>query len=342
MSTKSLNPNGTRLYWLTPFPLTCKKDQDIPCERGAIASLLNIVFGTILILCIVVNVLILFHIYATVRRQERRSDVSRIRRVSVRLSEKVNPNKRANRTVESDSSNARVFLTQAKYYALAFLICYTPAIIVNCMKVAGTSSIPFALQQLSRTIRPLQGTLNVLIFTRPRVKGLRGKYNMSYFTALKIVILSGCDNVDSQNKMTPTSSRLRNANHQQSGTSPRKSWKAGLATEAILRTTSISKCEVVHSTKQESSSKSRNAIPVQIVNRMESIRIHDLNDIHHVEEECVVDEERSSHYTSSDDRLAAADNLEQSDFAKKVRFSADDTVLKNELDYIQDKFGNEV
>lgn len=73
----------------------------------------------------------------------------------------------------------------------------------------------------------------------------------------------------------------------------------------------------MHSTKQESSSNSRNFIPVQNVNRMESIRIHDLNDIHHVNEEsAVVDEELTSHYTSM--RLATADNLEQSDFAKKV------------------------
>lgn len=362
LASQSLNPNGTRLYWLSPYPLTCRTDQDVPCRRGAIASFLNIIFGVILILCILANVFILLNIYVSVRRQERRADLSRIRRVSVRLSNRVNSN-RTSRTAENDSSSARVFLTQATYYAFAFLICYTPAIIVQSMKVAGSSSIPFALQQLSRTIRPLQGTLNVLIFTRPRVRGLREKYEISYFAALKRVILSGCDNINLQNTLTPRP-RPRKSTLKQPC---EPSWKDAISNAAISKATL--KCTMAQSTKHESSSKSR-SMHVEDTNKNDSIRFQDLNDIHL--EKSVVSEhnyglsadtlkqssinddamEEEHNFGLSDDKLAIDTPVEQrndiEDDANRqkrtrgVSFSADDLVIQNDLDYIEDTFGNEV
>ena len=355
-----MNSNGTRAYWLSPYPVTCKKDPGIPCERGAIASFLNIIFGVILALCIVVNVFILLYIYVSVKRQERRADLSRIRRVSVRLSNRLSSNG-SSRVQENDSSTARIFLTQAFYYALAFLICYTPAIIIQISNVVGNSNIPFAFQFLSRMIRPLQGTLNVLIFTRPRVKGLRAKYDISYFTALKRVILSGCDNIDQQSSSTlRKSSRKSTLKQQPCGPFHKKETLTEAMTKAVV-SKNFTNCKAAQSTKRETFSNSR-VIHEEEINAKETIRFHDLNDIH-LEEESIGSQHdvfsnetlEQSAIVSSNDKLDTDSPLEQRDEmdnyasyqkrARGVSFGADDLVIQNELDdidYIEGTFGNEV
>lgn len=232
------------------------------------------------------------------------------------------------------------------------------------MKVAGSSSIPFALQQLSRTIRPLQGTINVLIFTRPRVRGLRAKYDISYFTALKRVILSGCDNIDQQNNLTPRP-RPRKSTLRQQRCEP--SWKDAISNAAISKATS--KYTMAQSTKHESSSKSR-SMHVEDTNKNESIGFHDLNDIHL--QKSVVSEQNfglsadtlkqssinddamdeEHNFGLSDDKLATETPLEQRNGvdddathqkrAQGVSFSGDNIVIQNDLDYIEETFGNEV
>ena len=54
--------------------------------------------------------------------------------------------------------------------------------------------VPFGLMLFHRIVHPLQGCLNILIYTRPHVNNARKvDQNLGYLQALKHVILSGCD-----------------------------------------------------------------------------------------------------------------------------------------------------
>lgn len=100
------------------------------------------------------------------------------------------------------------FLRQAALYAGAFLACYASTIVAHLMRIGGLER-PFGLVLVNRTIMPLQGCLNILIYTRPHVNNARQvDRNLTYFQALKQVILSGCDddqeNQSRQSRRRPT------------------------------------------------------------------------------------------------------------------------------------------
>ena len=121
-------------------------------------------------------------------------------------------------------TRSRDFLRQAALYFAAFLVCFSGTIVgkfytVFGRKICFTScdsshlclshfslsvqfmiiygkldNVPFGVALFNLTVRPLQGCLNILIYTRPHVKNARMQdQSLTYFQGLKTVILSGCD-----------------------------------------------------------------------------------------------------------------------------------------------------
>jgi len=121
-------------------------------------------------------------------------------------------------------TRSRDFLRQAALYSAAFLVCFSGPIVgtfspifgrkiclssrdsshlylynlflsVQCILITGKlDDVPFGVVLFNGIVRPLQGCLNILIYTRPHVKNARMQdQSLTYFHGLKIVILSGCD-----------------------------------------------------------------------------------------------------------------------------------------------------
>jgi len=66
--------------------------------------------------------------------------------------------------------------------------------IAQMLRTYGGIKIPFGLMLFNRFVQPLQGCLNILIYTRPHVNNARKvDQDLGYLQALKQVILSGCD-----------------------------------------------------------------------------------------------------------------------------------------------------
>ena len=88
---------------------------------------------------------------------------------------------------------SRPFLVQAKWYSIVFFVVYLFPVIIFVRLLAGIPSSE-TLVILGKFFYPLQGALNVLLYTRPHVaKELSRNSNMSWWGAFKKVIKSGGD-----------------------------------------------------------------------------------------------------------------------------------------------------
>lgn len=217
LATKSFNPGagGRDYYWIASYPLNCRTDEHTTCLRGKHATMLKILFtGVPLVGAAVANVLIMVMIWWTVKSQERRMNQYRIRRVSMNIANTLrNRNGNAATTDPTPGgvldlalaarrnrrtptvTRSRDFLRQAALYFAAFLVCFSGTIVVQFMIIYGKlDNVPFGVFLFNLTVRPLQGCLNILIYTRPHVKNARMQdQSLTYFQGLKTVILSGCD-----------------------------------------------------------------------------------------------------------------------------------------------------
>lgn len=141
LSTQSLNDNPIlQEYWVSPYPFECKSDKQVPCERDGPALILGVILGLLLIICMIANVSVLVRIGMVVKEQDNRSNRHRIRRVSVKFSEKISERDASNYTsfkrtnFETRSERKKkykrygIFFVKAAYYAVAFVICYLPTI----------------------------------------------------------------------------------------------------------------------------------------------------------------------------------------------------------------------
>jgi hypothetical protein len=82
------------------------------------------------------------------------------------------------------------------WYTLAFLLTHIFSVIYLSMRMAG-SKPNFTLLVLVLVFNPLQGMLNILVFTRPHVAKERTKNSsLSWWGAFKKVVASGGDDDD--------------------------------------------------------------------------------------------------------------------------------------------------
>ncbi len=76
---------------------------------------------------------------------------------------------------------------QGLLYILAFFFVYMFSFIARIF-VQVTGGVPFALLFLARTLNPLQGFFNMLIFTRMSVSKLRSQSGLSWIKAIWVVL----------------------------------------------------------------------------------------------------------------------------------------------------------
>ena len=89
---------------------------------------------------------------------------------------------------------SRQFLTQAKWYSLAFFLTYFFFIVYSILTLEGLQKNLFPLFAIARLFNSLHGLLNILVFTRPHVKKVRFQNpSLSWWDAFKKVIRSGGD-----------------------------------------------------------------------------------------------------------------------------------------------------
>lgn len=90
-------------------------------------------------------------------------------------------------------SRASGFYNQAVWYIGAFMITYIFSHIALIMDNKGGSG-SFVVLFIAKTLQPLQGLLNIFVYTRPYVKKLRqGDITKTYLQAFIAVVLSGGD-----------------------------------------------------------------------------------------------------------------------------------------------------
>ena len=88
---------------------------------------------------------------------------------------------------------SRPFLVQAKWYSIVFFVVYFFPVIVTVRYLAGMPHSAILLS-LAKVFNPLQGALNILVYTRPHVANeLSRNPNMTWWGAFKKVIKSGGD-----------------------------------------------------------------------------------------------------------------------------------------------------
>jgi len=95
---------------------------------------------------------------------------------------------------DNTNENLRVVVVQALLYILAFLSSVVFSAAVRIIE-SGGKPVPFAVYVLSRVFTPLQGFLNILVYTRPHVSSRRNQNpECSWLTAFWETIKSGGDN----------------------------------------------------------------------------------------------------------------------------------------------------
>lgn len=101
-------------------------------------------------------------------------------------------NMRSSRNNSSDDMTYNLQI-QALLYIASFLVCYLFSFIFR-LYIQYTGSSPFVLVLIGRTLNPLQGFFNVIIYTRIQVSRLRSRSDISWLQAFWIVISSGDNN----------------------------------------------------------------------------------------------------------------------------------------------------
>ena len=230
-----MNPSiENQMCFIAPYPDNCLDSPDVECIRGTQTYLYRAIFHVGPVFVAFVGILLTLGIlWWTVSAQERRmhkysmaSYVSNIRsnaalqRPSISIpngsgpalaaTEKENSKQKIGqrlftRLQSRDGSfrrslgrrrRGRGFLTQAMWYTLAFLLTHIFSVIYLSMRMAG-SKPNFTLLVLVLVFNPLQGMLNILVFTRPHVAKERTKNSsLSWWGAFKKVVASGGDDDD--------------------------------------------------------------------------------------------------------------------------------------------------
>ena len=228
VATGHLNPSVAlnQECFISPYPVNCLRDANIECIRGQHSKLYRVLFhfGPIILTYLGI-ILTLGIIWQSVNGLERRMErhrmrssvvsVSALRRNSIRRQQSAattisRPDLELNSVFKWKGSNpdepfqrslrqrkkGKPFLVQAKWYSIVFFIVYLFPVIGTIRHLAGMPHSTTILV-LVRILNPLQGALNILVYTRPHVaKELARNSNMSWWGAFKKVIKSGGDDGD--------------------------------------------------------------------------------------------------------------------------------------------------
>jgi len=204
--TENFN-NGGPICWISPYPVTCRRDLDT-CTRGRYAFLYRWIFvGIPVITTFFVVLTCMIRLICAVRKQERKmqrynfgtpSSPSTGRRSSLRLSigrhsitgSRSRNSNNNNSSRQNASQKTQRTTTQAFLYIAAFFVTFIFSLIFQLVYSISRTIIPvlFILQQ---TTMPAQGFFNFLVFIRPRIQNaLQKNTKASFYSAFLEAIKS--------------------------------------------------------------------------------------------------------------------------------------------------------
>ena len=140
--------------------------------------------------------------------QRRSSNTYEVANITNSSSTYVLPN-RSRRSILSQNNYQRDLIIQAISYTTAFLVVYLFPYIYRILLQTNSNGAPFLIVFLARATNPLQGILNIIIYTRTRVSSLRANSEHSWIKAFWIVIISGADHDTINSRIERNRSRNR-------------------------------------------------------------------------------------------------------------------------------------
>jgi len=206
--TDSMNP-GTRGYcWLQDYPLHCITDQSVECIRGMTMTIQRPILLVIpLLLNSVLSGIIMWMIYASVRKQDSRNGLYSFELNSPCRQGTSRPRRRASFIRSQDeiltaqyqkSRKARQRIMQ--YFVAYVLMSLFPILDAMLYKVQSMDNL---LQILVMTFYPLWGFYNLVVFILPAVKKVQERnvdFSLPRACVTAIISYIGPSSVDSRTR----------------------------------------------------------------------------------------------------------------------------------------------
>lgn len=160
---------------ITPYPMRCQwkgyYDSDVPCERGANATLYDIAFFHVWLWAVFIWLVVaMAMMYQQIARTERSSNKYRSESVLMRhyCNNNVNGNSASFQHQQHHQDNKKVelrkaFRTQALLYCSAYFITWLPATLHTIFKALGN---PIFALTYAAFLDALQGFWNAIIYIR--------------------------------------------------------------------------------------------------------------------------------------------------------------------------------
>jgi len=175
--------NNANLWcWISPLPLTCKgslfNNGINDCERGNNASLYRFLFfyGPLWFVIITASIA-MFLLYTSVRKTEQQaakwSLATRLEKTArLKHSQKVR--------------------RQAFFYLMAFYVAWLPGTLLRTIQTINTSADTSVLLFIFAITGPFQGTLNFLVYVRPKYLKYRRKHPENLCLVIQMIIFTCC------------------------------------------------------------------------------------------------------------------------------------------------------
>jgi len=175
--------NNANLWcWISPLPLTCKgslfNNGINDCERGNNASLYRFLFfyGPLWFVIITASIA-MFLLYTSVRKTEQQaakwSLATRLEKTArLKHSQKVR--------------------RQAFFYLMAFYVAWLPGTLLRTIQTINTSADTSVLLFIFAITGPFQGTLNFLVYVRPKYLKYRKKHPENLCLVMQMMVFPCC------------------------------------------------------------------------------------------------------------------------------------------------------
>uniref|UniRef100_A0A7S4SJ42 G-protein coupled receptors family 1 profile domain-containing protein n=1 Tax=Ditylum brightwellii TaxID=49249 RepID=A0A7S4SJ42_9STRA len=175
--------NNANLWcWISPLPLTCRgslfNNGINDCERGNNASLYRFLFfyGPLWFVIITASIA-MFLLYTSVRKTEQQaakwSLATRLEKTArLKHSQKVR--------------------RQAFFYLMAFYVAWLPGTMLRTIQTINTSADTSVLLFIFAITGPFQGTLNFLVYVRPKYLKYRRKHPENLCLVIQMIVFTCC------------------------------------------------------------------------------------------------------------------------------------------------------
>mmetsp|Transcript_25114 Transcript_25114/g.28940 ORF Transcript_25114/g.28940 Transcript_25114/m.28940 type:complete len:381 (-) Transcript_25114:604-1746(-) len=213
--TDSINPGSRGYCWPQDFPLHCTGDENVECIRGKNALKQRIfLLAWPVILIWTLNCTIMWAIYSTLRKQDRRNASHSFQPSRTSTP----PRRRSFTTFTADESHnlqyqrSRKARTRVLQYFIAFSL--TMGFVTLDMLLCNVKSLDNLMEILTLISQPLAGFFNLIVFIIPTVNNVRRvNPEFSLFRACGTAIISyagpGSGDTQSRRQARRASNTLR-------------------------------------------------------------------------------------------------------------------------------------